>query len=56
MALDGDEVDVDDDRKEAHEDNTNITTMDKQERYFHNSLGHPSLPTALIFLAALEPS
>ena len=29
----------------------NITTMDKQERYFHNSLGHPSLPTALIFLA-----
>ena len=28
-----------------------ITTMDTQERYFHNSLGHPSLPTALFFLA-----
>ena len=29
----------------------NITTMDTQERYFQNSLGHPSLPTALFFLA-----
>ena len=28
-----------------------ITTMDTQERYFQNSLGHPSLPTALFFLA-----
>ena len=28
-----------------------ITTMDTQERYFQNSLGHPSLPTAVFFLA-----
>ena len=28
-----------------------ITTMDTQERYFQNSLRHPSLPTALFFLA-----
>ena len=28
-----------------------ITTMDTQERYFRNSLGHASLPTALFFLA-----
>ena len=27
-----------------------ITTMDTQERYFQNSLGHPSLPTASFFL------
>ena len=28
-----------------------ITTMDTQERYFRNSLGHASLPTTLSFLA-----
>ena len=28
-----------------------MTKMDTQEGYFQNSLGHPSLPTALFFLA-----
>ena len=28
-----------------------IATMDTQEMNFENSLGHPSLPTALFFLA-----
>ena len=41
MEMDGNEVDDDDDYH-GHE-----------ERYFQNSLGYPSLPTALFFLAVL---